>query len=76
MLEKLSLTKTGPGGYLQWQECDVTDGWAQPDTEEGRKLVSAVVAERIARGLSPAFVTCLPLKTTLAKWETVSGRRS
>ena len=47
---------TGPGGYLQWQECDPTDNWATPSTPLIRDTIAYVVSERVARGLTPASV--------------------
>lgn len=43
-----------PGGYLQWQECDIIDVWARPETAQTRSTVAYIVSERIARGLTPA----------------------
>lgn len=44
----------GPGGYLQWQEVDVIDCWAVPDTPNSRSTVAFIISERIARELTPA----------------------
>ena len=46
----------GPGGYLQWQEVDVIDSWATPQTPDARSTISCIVSERLARGLTTAFV--------------------
>lgn len=52
-----------PGGYLQWQECDIIDVWARPETAQTRSTVAYIVSERIARGLTPAIST--PLVRTI-----------
>ena len=41
---------------MQWQEGDVTDMWNDPETDISRKRMTYVVDERIARGLTPAYV--------------------
>ncbi len=48
-----------PKGFLNWQECDMLDAWASPETAKARALLATVVAERIARGLTPAIATPL-----------------
>ena len=48
-----------PKRYLNWQECDMIDAWASLRTAKAQKLIATVVAERIARGLTPAIVTPL-----------------
>lgn len=56
---RLKLFGLGPGGFLQWQEYDAIDVWTKPETELSRRANAAIVAERISRGLFPAF--CLLL---------------
>ncbi|MDI1491501.1 MAG: hypothetical protein OHK93_002710 [Ramalina farinacea] len=45
-----------PGGYLQWQEIDAIDSWARPQTPNARSTIVCIISERMARGLTPAFV--------------------
>ena len=47
----------GPGGYLQWQECDACDSWTKPETTMTRSTVDYVIAEKTARGLLPGLDT-------------------
>ena len=46
----------GPGGYLQWLECDACDIWATPETPMTTAMSNYVISERVARGLLPASV--------------------
>jgi SAM-dependent methyltransferase len=53
-----------PGGYLNWQECDILDAWASPATSTARAVVEMVLWERVERGLTPTIVT--PLLSEIA----------
>ncbi|KAL8946052.1 MAG: hypothetical protein Q9222_007498 [Ikaeria aurantiellina] len=44
-----------PGGYLQWQETDASESWAQPETSTATSCVNYVIAEKIHRGLLPSW---------------------
>lgn len=46
----------GPGGYLQWQECDPSDSWSLPESYNARSTIGYLIGERVARGLTPASV--------------------
>ncbi|KAL8824066.1 MAG: hypothetical protein Q9191_005325 [Dirinaria sp. TL-2023a] len=68
-----------PGGFLQWEESDAIDVWATPETARTRATVDLVCSERIARGLSPAFVLFSDGKegvqlTTLKHSDAVEGK--
>ena len=45
---------SGPGGYLQWLECDPGDSWTTPETEMSTAIINHVVAEKADRALLPA----------------------
>lgn len=48
-----------PGGFLQWEELDIIDYWATPETDRTRSAIHHIYSERVARGLCPAIATPL-----------------
>ena len=48
---QLTLLYTGPGGYLQWQECDAGDTWTSPETPIATATINYIISEKAARGL-------------------------
>ena len=61
----LSVCYTGPGGYLQWEEADAVDAYANPDTPDTRQMIKHIIEERVARGLAVRFVQPLQEPSTV-----------